>query len=79
MVDAMSGPTRSPGSYQVAWDGRVDGAPAPSGNYFVCVESARERGPYSLIRQSVALTGSTQQQNLSNDGELVDASMAVTA
>lgn len=78
-VDAISGPTRSPGSFQVAWDGRANGSAAPSGTYFVCIESARERGPYSLIRQSIELGGSTQQQNLSSDGELIDASISVTA
>lgn len=76
-VDAISGPTRPPGSFQVAWDGRINGSTAPAGSYFVCIESARERGPYSLIRQSVNLNGSTQQQSLSSDGELVNASMAV--
>ncbi len=78
-VDAISGPTRSPGSYQVAWDGRANGSTAPAGSYFVCIESARERGPYSLIRRSVELGGSSQQQSLSSDGELVNASIAVTA
>ncbi len=76
-VDAISGPTRSPGSFQVAWDGRVNGSMAAAGTYFVCIESARERGPYSLIRQSVNLDGSTRQQDLSGDGELVNASLAV--
>lgn len=78
-VDAISGPTRSAGSYQVAWDGRANGSTAPAGSYFVCIEAARERGPYSLIRQSVVLGGSSQQQSLSSDGELVNASIAVTA
>lgn len=79
MVDAISSPTRSPGSFQVAWDGQVSGSAAPVGSYFVCIESARERGPYSLIRQSVNLDGSAQQQDLSSDGELVGASLAISA
>ncbi len=79
IVDAISGPTRSPGSFQVAWDGRIDGSPARAGTYFVCVESARERGPYSLIREAVELNGATRQQSLSSDAELVNASVAVTA
>ncbi|MDH3301199.1 MAG: DUF2271 domain-containing protein [Acidimicrobiia bacterium] len=78
-VDAISGPTRSPGSYQVAWGGQANGLTAPAGTYFVCIESARERGPYSLIRQSVNLGGSTQQLGLASDGELVNASISVTA
>ena len=78
-VDAISGPTREAGSYQVAWDGTVGGSPVAAGSYFVCIESARERGPYSLIRQSINLAGTTQEQRLSNDGELVNASMTVSA
>ncbi len=78
-VDAISGPTRSPGSYQVAWDGMGTGGTAPAGNYFICIESARERGPYSLIRESMNLDGSSRQQNLSADGELTNASVTVTA
>ena len=76
-VDAISGPTRSPGGFQVAWNGQINGSAAPAGSYFLCIESARERGPYSLIRQSVNLDGSTQQQDLSGDGELIDASFAI--
>jgi hypothetical protein len=75
-VAAVSGPTRQPGSYQVAWAGRVDGgATAPAGTYHICIESARERGPYSLIRQSVELNGSSRQIELPSDNELVDASV----
>lgn len=78
-VDAISGPTRAPGSFQVAWDGRSNGSTAPAGSYFVCIESVRERGPYSLIRQSVDLVGSTKEQGLAGDGELLNASISVTA
>jgi hypothetical protein len=76
-VAAVSGPTRDAGSFRVAWDGTVNGTPAPAGSYFVCIESARERGPYSLIRQTVNLSGSSVQQSLGRDGELVDASISV--
>jgi len=76
-IAAISGATRSPGSFQVRWDGNANGAKVPAGTFFVCVESARERGPYSLIRQSVNLNGSAMQQGLSSDGELVNASVSV--
>lgn len=78
-VDAISGATRSPGSYQVAWNGTANGSAVPAGNYFVCIESARERGPYSLIRQAISLNGSPQQQDLSSDGELINASVSVSS
>jgi hypothetical protein len=76
-IGAISGATRSPGSFQVRWDGKTNGTTAPAGSFFVCIESARERGPYSLIRQSVNLNGSAMQQGLSSDGELVNASVSV--
>ncbi len=76
VVAAVSGPTRQPGSFQVAWAGRVGGgATAPAGTYHICIESARERGPYSLVRQSVELNGSSIQIELASDNELVEASV----
>jgi hypothetical protein len=76
-LDAISGPTRSPGSFQVSWNGQANGAAVPPGSYFVCIESARERGPYSLIREQVSLSGSALQVDFFGDGELFDASVSV--
>ncbi len=78
-VAAISGPTRSPGRFQVGWDGRANGSPVAPGTYYVCIESARERGPYSLIRRSINLSGTSTQADLGRDGELVDASASVAA
>ncbi len=76
VVAAVSGPTRQPGSFQVAWAGRVGGgATASAGTYHICIESARERGPNSLIRQSIELNGSSIQIELASDNELVEASV----
>lgn len=75
VVDAVSGPTRQPGMYQVAWNGQAAGGGlAPPGTYYVCVESARERGPYSLVREAVSLDGSAVDVKLGSDGELIDLS-----
>lgn len=77
-VDAMSGPTRQPGRYEVAWAGQVqDAGTATAGTYHLCIESARERGPYSLIREAVELNGSPLEAGLTSDNELVDASARV--
>ncbi|WP_157463913.1 DUF2271 domain-containing protein [Deinococcus pimensis] len=56
IIDTVSGPTRNPGRYSLVWDGRDDRkALVPQGQYYVVVETAREHGPYSLIRESVTV------------------------
>ena len=71
--DTISSATRLPGAYTVVWDA----SSLDAGSYHVCIESARERGPYSLIRQPVDLpTGGAI--SLPDEGELVAASV-VTA
>ena len=56
LIATVSSPTRNPGSYSLVWDGKTDaGKQAPQGQYFVCVEAAREHGPYGLVRQAVTL------------------------
>lgn len=73
-IDAISSATRTPGEYAVVWDGTDSaGEMVPSGNYFVCIESAREHGPYSLIREPVALANSDLTFALADDGELSSA------
>ena len=76
-VAAISGPTRDPGSFQVVWDGRADGVPSAPGEYFLCIEAARERGPYSLIREPVMLDGRSIDMAMVDDAELVEASVTV--
>ncbi|MCL7714892.1 DUF2271 domain-containing protein [Stenotrophomonas mori] len=44
-VHGIARPTRLPGHYTVAWDGRDDqGRPCPPGDYLIEVEAAREHG-----------------------------------
>jgi len=75
-VDTVSGATRVAGSYTVAWDGTdVDGAPVALGQYFVCIEAAREHGPYELIRGAVSIDGSASTTALDDNGELSAASV----
>lgn len=66
----ISSATRQAGAYAVAWDGTFAGAVAPAGRYFVCIESAREEGPYSLVREAFDLTGSLPESSLPDSGEL---------
>lgn len=67
----LSGPTRPPGRYAVAWDGRDDrGRGVAQGTYYVCVEYAREHGPYELFREKVEIGEKPFQKTYPLQGEL---------
>ncbi len=71
IIDTVSSPTRFPGTYSVAFDGKSDtGATLPPGDYYVCVESARERGPYELVREKITLDGSAVAKTFADNGSL---------
>ena len=56
MVAFMSTPTRSAGNYSLVWNGQNDvEASVVQGEYFVCIETAREHGPYQLVRELVTI------------------------
>jgi hypothetical protein len=77
---SISSPTRVPGSWKVAWDGKAaDGSTAAQGNYFLMIEASREKGPYELIRKE--LTIGTEPFDLALDpvGELQQASVSFRA
>lgn len=76
-VDTISSATRTPGDYAVVWDGTgPSGSPVAAGDYFVCIEAAREHGPYSLIREQMTIGREDFDLVLADDGELADASIA---
>ncbi|SEB02905.1 DUF2271 domain-containing protein [Alkalimonas amylolytica] len=74
LVDARTGATRTPGRYQLSWDGLDDaGKPLPAGEYTVFVEASREQGGRSLQRQSFQWGGTAQhytQEAMPELGEL---------
>lgn len=75
----VSAATRAPGSYSVTWDCTdTSGQAVPAGPYSLCIEAAREHGPYSLIRQSITLGGQPFTVDLPANGELSDASATFT-
>lgn len=75
-----TGATRLPGVFSVAWDGTdIDGNVVADGDYFVCIEAARENGPYQLIRDAVSVTGSLARTELMPSGELTSASVELAA
>ena len=74
----ISSATRPPGAYAVAWDGTADGVIMPAGDYYVCVESAREPGSaYGLIREPIRLDGTLAETALPDTGELSMASVLI--
>ncbi len=75
----ISSATRPPGEYAVTWDGAIDGTTVTAGQYFLCIESVREDGPLSLIREPLLLEGTLAPTPLPDDGELSAASVQVNA
>lgn len=76
LVGTASSPTRLPGSYTVYWDGHNDHKVlVDRGDYYICVESAREHGPYQLVRQKISLARTAFRQPLGSDGEIEEVSV----
>lgn len=76
LMPTSTSPTPNPGSYTVVWDGKNDkGALVEQGDYYVCVESARQNGPYSLVREKVTLGSALFKQKLGANAELKDVAV----
>ncbi|MCA9837587.1 MAG: DUF2271 domain-containing protein [Trueperaceae bacterium] len=76
LASTVSSPTRLPGSYSLVWDGLNDkGEAVPLGDYYVCVEMAREHGPYYLIRELVSLGNDAFSATLAGGSELGDVNL----
>ena len=77
LLGTVSSATRNPGTYAVKWDGKTDrGALAEQGDYYVCIETAREHGPYSLVREKVTVGASAFKKTLGADNDIEAASVA---
>ncbi len=77
---SVSEATRAPGSYTVVWNGTgSDGATVAAGEYVLCIEAAREHGPYDLITAPVTVGGESFQRDLQPNGELTAASVRYAA
>ncbi len=77
LLTTVSSATRNPGTYAVAWDGKTDkGALANQGTYYVCVETAREHGPYSLVREKITVGTAAFKKTLTADNDIEAASVA---
>lgn len=75
--EVNTGPTRVPGTYSVQWNGvGREGSRVPSGQYFICIEAAREHGPYELIREPLTLGTAAVSKQLAPQGELTAAAVS---
>jgi hypothetical protein len=71
LVATISSPTRTPGVVRLSWDGRDDlQQPLAPGPYVICIEAAREKGPYSLIKEPITVGRGALDLTLPDNGEL---------
>ena len=71
VVDAVARPTRPPGRYTAAWDGRDDaGKPAPQGRYLVHMEATREHGGHSYAFGEITVGGQPADLSIPAKDEL---------
>lgn len=74
--ETLSGTTRMPGQYSMVWDGKDDkGNLQPQGDYYVCIEKARERGPYELFREKRNLSTTEFNYLYEPDGEIKEVTL----
>lgn len=74
-----SSATRAAGAYSVSWDGTVaGGGRATAADYYICIESAREHGTYSLVREKVALGSAATTKSLADSGDLSKITVSYT-
>jgi hypothetical protein len=79
-VQEVTGPTRIPGAYSFAWDGRDEAKNlVPHGTYYVCIEAAVEKGSYQLVREAIQLTGAPVTKSPSDNGDLQRAKFELRA
>ena len=71
LIATVSEPTRAPGKYSLAWDGRDDaGKLVAQGNYTLAIEAAREHGTYQIIRSDMALGAKPFARDLEGNVEI---------
>jgi hypothetical protein len=76
LAATIAGPTREPGKYKLVWDGKSDKkAQLDQGEYFICIESAREHGPYELIRERLEIAAAPFNKALPGNDEVKGVSV----
>ncbi len=76
LVGTVSSATRNPGKYSLVWDGKNDKKlPVQEGDYYVCIEAAREHGSYQLIREKITVGAKAFTATLPGNLEIKGASL----
>lgn len=76
ITQSVSSATRSPGKYNLKWDGKDNGGKlVKAGKYTVFIEAAREHGTYQLIRHEMDFNGTPKQMQLPGNTEVANASL----
>lgn len=76
-VDGVTGATRAPGAYTLSWDARDANGEALSGEFLLCLESVREHGNRTLIKQKLRLGDGAQTYTIAAGDELGPVSIKV--
>jgi hypothetical protein len=80
LIATVSSPTRMPGTYKLIWDGKSDkGVLLEQGDYYVCIEAAREHGTYQLIREKLSFTNAGFTKVLIGNEEIKGAKVEFRA
>ncbi|WP_227591345.1 DUF2271 domain-containing protein [Acinetobacter shaoyimingii] len=70
-LDAVAKPSRQPGNYKLAWDGKDDhGKPVAAGQYQVHIETAREHGDHSYQTINLDVKAKPSAQTLAAQKEI---------
>lgn len=71
IVDGVTRPTRMPGDYHIAWDGRDDfGEGVLEGDYILHVEVSREHGDHTYKRFPISLGANSFNINHAGESEI---------
>ncbi len=77
LARAISRPTCAAGSYSLVWDGRDDlGQAVPLGTYVLCIEAAREKSDYALVRGEIVLDGGSCDEILTGASLIGDVDVS---
>ncbi len=70
-LDAVAKPSRHPGNYKLAWDGKDDnGRAVAAGQYIVHIETSREHGDHSYQTINLPVGNKPSKQNLAAQAEI---------
>ncbi len=76
LIITMSSATRNPGKYSLLWDGKDNkGALVTQGTYTVYLESAREHGPYTLLKKEITIGPKTFKETVAGSADIKGATV----